>query len=192
MNLPLPPALAIPTLETPRLVLRGLTLADFADLAAMWADPDVVRHVGGRPQTREESWDRFLRMAGGWALLGYGNFVVCERATGRFVGVVGYFHRERDIEPSFGDAPEAGWVLASSAHGKGYATEAVRAATEWLMERLGPVRTVCMIDTANVASIRVALKCGFRRWTEAVYHGEPVILFERDPAAGAVGESQAS
>jgi len=42
------------------------------------------------------------------------------------------------------------------------------------------VRTVCMIDAGNTASIHVADKCGYRRWTETVYQGDPVILFERE------------
>ena len=38
-----------PTLETERLILRAHAVADFADCASMWADPDVVRHIGGLP-----------------------------------------------------------------------------------------------------------------------------------------------
>ena len=186
MTLAAPPPPPLPTIETPRLVLRGLALADFDEVAAMGADPAVMTFIGG-PQTPEQAWDRYLRAAGCWAMLGHGTFVVRERGTGQFVGEVGHFNRRREIEPSFEGAPEAGWVLAAWAHGKGYATEAVRAATGWLEQRFGPVRTVCMIDVDHVASIRVAEKCGYRRWTETVYHGERVILFERAPGGGAEG-----
>jgi hypothetical protein len=41
-----------PTIETERLRLRGHRVADFADVAAMWAAPEVVRHIMGRPLTR--------------------------------------------------------------------------------------------------------------------------------------------
>jgi RimJ/RimL family protein N-acetyltransferase len=41
------------------------------------------------------------------------------------------------------------------------------------------VRTVCMIDPANAASIRVATKCGFHEWTRATYREHETILFER-------------
>lgn len=169
-------------LETPRLVLRPLTLDDFEDIAAMSADPAVMKHVGGQPQTREEAWGRFLRAAGCWPILGYGSFVVVERSSGRFVGEVGHFDRQRAIVPAFEGAPEAGWVLSSWAHGKGYATEAVRAATGWLEETFGPTRTVCMIDVGHDASFRVAEKCGYRRWAETTYKGDAVVLFERMPA----------
>jgi RimJ/RimL family protein N-acetyltransferase len=55
----------------------------------------------------------------------------------------------------------------------------VRAALGWLERTLGPVRTVCIIDLDNAASIRVAAKCGYREWTRASYKGTPTMLFER-------------
>lgn len=176
MNHPTP---AILTVETPRLLLRGHTAADLADSAAMWADPEVTRHIGGRPFTREETWGKILRAAGHWALFGYGYWVVCERASGRFAGEVGFANFERDIDPPFGDAPEGGWVLAPWAHGRGYATEAVQAALGWLEGRMGPARTVCLINRGHARSIRVAEKCGYRSWVETTYHGDEVIVLER-------------
>ena len=58
-----------PTFATPRLTLRGHVVDDLADCAAMWADPRVTRHIGGRPFTREEVWSKvlFLEGAGGVA-----------------------------------------------------------------------------------------------------------------------------
>jgi len=46
----------VPTLETERLRLRGHRVEDLDASAAMWSDPKVVRHVGGRLNTREECW----------------------------------------------------------------------------------------------------------------------------------------
>jgi RimJ/RimL family protein N-acetyltransferase len=173
----LPPA--VPVLETGRLILRGHTLADFDESAAMWGDPLVTRHIGGRPSTAEESWARLMRYAGMWALLGYGYWVVRERDGGRFVGEVGLADFRREITPSLDGAPEAGWALAPWAHGRGYATEAVRAALAWGDAHLAAPRTVCMIAPENSASIHVAEKCGFRELTRATYKGEETLLFER-------------
>ncbi len=77
--------------------------------------------------------------------------------------------------------PEAGWVLAREAHGKGYATEAVRAAIGWGEKRFGKTRTACIIHPEHAASIRVAEKCGYREPKVASYKGEPVLLFVREP-----------
>jgi RimJ/RimL family protein N-acetyltransferase len=169
----------IPALDTERLTLRGHTLADFDDSAAMWADPTVTRHIGGRPFTREEVWTRLLRYVGHWALLGYGYWVIRDKASGRFVGEVGFLDGKRDIVPSLEGAPEIGWALSTWAHGRGIATEAVRAAVEWGATHFGARRSVCLIDVDNLASVRVAQKCGYREFARTTYKGAPVILFER-------------
>ncbi len=183
-----------PVIETSRLTLRGHTAADFAECAALWADPVVTRYIGGKPATEEETWARVLRYAGLWALLGFGYWVARERATGRFVGEVGLADFRRDLRPPFADAAEVGWALAPWAHGQGFATEAVGAVLAWADARAGDPsapaalasgRTACLIAPENAASVRVAEKCGFRAAGVATYKGQGVPVFERR-AAGAV------
>jgi RimJ/RimL family protein N-acetyltransferase len=168
-----------PTLTTARLTMRAHQLADFADSAAMWGDPIVTRHIGGRPFSPEEVWTRLLRHAGHWALLGFGYWVVLETQSGKFVGEVGFADLHRALEPAIHGLPELGWVLAPWAHGRGLATEAVQAALAWGAGALLAGRTVCIIDPDNRASLRVADKTGFRRVTETTYHGHPTVLLER-------------
>src|SRR5688572_9328375 len=165
-------------LHTDRLTLRGHRLEDFDESAAMWADPTVVRHIGGKPFTRQEAWTRLLRYVGHWQLLGWGYWVVRERSSGRFVGEVGFADFKRELEPSIEGLPEAGWVLAPWAHGQGFATEALRAAMDWGKSRIGGERTVCIIDPDNQASLRVAGKCGFSEVLRTTYMGDPTILLE--------------
>lgn len=169
----------IPNLETTRLSLRGHQVADFADCAAMWADPLVTRHIGGRPSTGEEVWARLLRYVGHWARLGFGYWVVREKASGRFVGEVGFADFHREIDPPLGNVPESGWALATWAQGQGFATEAVQAALAWGDMHFAEGRTVCMIDPDNVPSIRVAAKCGYREFQRTQYKGAPIILMQR-------------
>src|ERR1700691_4275001 len=114
--------MAVPVIETERLTLRAHCIADFAASAAMWADPVTTRHIGGRPQTEEETWSRLLRYVGHWALLGFGYWVVEEKATGSFVGELGFADYKRDMEPPLKDTPEIGWIFAAQFQGKGYAT----------------------------------------------------------------------
>ena len=52
-------------------------------------------------------------------------------------------------------------------------------AIDWGAQHFGTVRTVCMIRPANVRSLRVAEKCGYREYARTTYKGAPVILFER-------------
>jgi len=145
----------------------------------MWGDPVVTRYISEQAFTREQSWSKILRYAGLWALLGFGYWAVEESASGRFVGEVGFADFRRDMTPSLGDAPEAGWVLAASAHGAGFATEALRAALAWSDQHLPGRATVCLIDPGNVPSLRVADKCGYREIAQGSYHGDPAIVMRR-------------
>ena len=119
---------------------------------------------------------RFLTQAV-WGLLGYGYWAVEEKSSGRCIGDIGYADFKRDITPSLDGMPELGWVLASDAHGKGYASEALAAVLAWGQSHFGEHRAACIIAPENLASIRVATKAGFHRWCEAVYHGSPSLIF---------------
>ncbi len=168
-----------PVIETARLRLRGHAVADFENCLAMWSDPEVVRSIGGKPFQAEEVWARLLRYAGHWALLGFGFWLIEETDTRQFVGEVGFADYKRAIETSLQGLPEIGWALAASSHGRGYATEAVAAAVAWGDLHLGSPHTMCMIRPANLASIRVAEKCGYTEFERAAYKDQPTVLFRR-------------
>jgi len=173
---------AVPVLETERLRLRGHRIDndDFIHCAAMWADPRVTRHIGGKPLTEEESWTKFLRYAGHWSLLGFGYWLAEEKETGTFIGEIGFADYKRDLQPSLKGVPEIGWALASQAHGRGFATEAVRAALAWGDAHFSSARTACIIDPENLPSIRVAVKCGYRELQLTTYKGQPAMMFVRE------------
>lgn len=169
--------LLVPTLRTVRLTLRAPAIADFESCYAAWTDPVVIRFIGGRPSSREEAWGRVLRYIGHWQALGYGMWVVEDRATGAWLGEVGFGDFHREMEPSFGVTPEMGWVLGPAAHGRGVATEAVGAGLAWADARW-PV-TGCIIAPDNTASLRVAEKAGFREKLRTSYRGDPTVVLER-------------
>jgi RimJ/RimL family protein N-acetyltransferase len=166
-------------IDSERLTLRLPALPDFGDSAAMWSDQAVVRHIGRRPFTREESWLRLLRHVGHWQMFDFGFWVVREKTTGRFVGEVGFGDFRREMTPDFKGDPEMGWVLAPAVHGRGYATEAARAALAWMKLHHNPVRTVCIIEPENTASVRVASKSGFQEFARTTYKNAAVTLFQR-------------
>lgn len=169
----------VPVIETDRLILRGHRVDDYAECLAIWSDPEVTRYIGGRPSTAEEVWGRMLRYAGLWQLLGYGYWAVEVKDSGRYIGDIGYADFRRDVEPRLHGMLEFGWILAPHAHGNGYASEAVAAASAWAKAHIVTSREVCMIAPENTASIRVAEKAGFRLWQETIYHDSPTIVFSR-------------
>jgi RimJ/RimL family protein N-acetyltransferase len=179
MHSSFPRSVTIPIIETDRLRLRGHTIEDAPNVRALWSDPEVTRYIGGRPQTAEECWSRLLRYAGHWSLLGFGYWILEEKATGDFVGEVGFSNYQRDIEPALGAIPEVGWVLTPPKHGMGYATEAVHAVLDWGREHFGPTEVACLIDPDHHASIHVAQKCGFEKRQLGRYKGNFSLIFDR-------------
>jgi RimJ/RimL family protein N-acetyltransferase len=146
----------------------------------MWADPAVTQYISGRVFTPQETWSKMLAYAGLWSLLGYGYWAIEERASGLFVGDLGFANFKREIEPSMEGLPEAGWVLGAQFFGRGYATEALRAALRWHDQGRPPAdRTVCIIAPANRASVRVAEKCGYALLATTTFRDEPVLMFSR-------------
>lgn len=168
-----------PPLETERLRLRAHTKDDLAACFAIWGDPDVTRFIGGKPSTREEAWNRIVRCAGLWPLLGYGFWAVEEKDSGRIVGDIGIMEAKRDIDPPFEGEPEAGWALSPSVHGRGYASEALAAMLGWADRHLDAARLVCIISPENSPSLKLAAKFGFRERARTTYHGADTIQFER-------------
>jgi RimJ/RimL family protein N-acetyltransferase len=167
-------------ITTDRLIMAPHDRSDFADLSAMWADPQVVRFLGGSPQSEEESWARLLRYAGSWALLGFGFWAVRARDGGGYLGDIGFLEGRRAGVDGFDGDPEIGWSLNVAAQGKGYAGEAVRAALGWGGENFAGRfnRTVAMINPDNAASVAVAARCGFRHFSVARYKDAPTGLWE--------------
>ena len=153
---------AAPTLETERLILRGWRPDDLGPYAAMLADGETARFitVQGRGLSEEEAWNETVWLIGHWQLLGYGMFVVEERSTGAFLGRVG------PLRPPHWPDFEIAWSLAPGARGKGYATEAARAAVGWSFETFPLDRIVSVIDPRNLASRKVAERLGERRTGE--------------------------
>jgi RimJ/RimL family protein N-acetyltransferase len=170
----------IPILQTARLRLRAPSLADFPASLAMWSNPDVTRFIGGRPNSKEEVWGRLLRYIGHWQAIGYGYWIIESAADGAAIGEAGLGDYRRDISPPFDGVPEIGWVLTPHASGKGIATEAASAILAWRDSALPPGPTMCLMDLANAASLRVATKLGFHIIAESQRRGEATLILRRD------------
>ncbi|MEO0982299.1 MAG: GNAT family N-acetyltransferase [Pseudomonadota bacterium] len=173
-----PPATA-PILETERLRLRPVALADFEACFDIWNDPDVYRYAGGKPRTRPSIWTKLQIMTGHWALAGYGYWAVEERATGAYLGEIGLQDALRGMIEAVKGLPEAGWGLASAVHGRGLGTEGLAAVFDWIDTHLDAPACWAMIDPENAPSLRLAERFGFKRETDTVYEGEAVRIFLR-------------
>jgi RimJ/RimL family protein N-acetyltransferase len=175
-----PQPTAVPVIETERLRLRGHEVRDLADCVAMWSEPQVVRYTLGEPSPPQRTWLRLLAYRGHWALLGFGYWAVQEKASGRYIGELGFADFRRKLKLSLDGLPELGWALVPWAQGKGYATEALRAAVAWGDVKFRSPRTVCIIHRDNERSLRVAAKLGYATVLQAASEAENDFILARD------------
>ncbi|WP_323042059.1 GNAT family N-acetyltransferase [Gemmobacter sp.] len=168
-----------PRLETARLILRAHRVQDYPDMAAMWGDANVTRFILGAPATPETTWSRLLRYAGHWQLLGHGYWALECRATGAFLGEAGLADYHRSFDPPETIGPEAGWVLATAAHGRGLATEAMAAVMAWADAHLAAPACTAIFDPDHKVSQGVARKVGFAGGRLTRYNGHPTLMMTR-------------
>jgi len=142
-------------LETERLILRPIDPdRDFEGWAEAMADEATVRFIGGQVMNHAQAWRSMAMVLGHWQIRGYGFFSVEEKSSGRWVGRVGPWY------PLQWPGTEVGWTIARPYWGRGYATEAARAAMRFAFDELGWTRIVHTIQEGNVASEAVARKLG--------------------------------
>jgi RimJ/RimL family protein N-acetyltransferase len=149
-----------PTIETPRLRLRGQRLSDKDAHVAMWADPRVTRFIGGEPRDEMLSWSKFLGAAGLWPVMGFGYWVFADKDSDRLIGMGGLSYFARGV-PALEGVPEAGWAFDADHWGMGLATEAMAAVLAWADAHLDAPEVRCIINPGHGASEAVAAKLGF-------------------------------
>lgn len=166
----------IPVIETERLRMRAFEPRDIEPMIAFYGDDRTASFVGGH-ETPDQVWRRVASYLGHWDLRGYGIFAAEERATGRFVGYAGHWYPEGWAEP------EIAYGLLAEFHGRGYATEAARAALAHAYEHLGWPTAISAVDVANTASQAVAERLGASREDVRPMSGFEAAIYRHRPPA---------
>lgn len=149
-----------PTLETPRLRLRRFRENDLAPFMAYRNDPDVARYQSWEHISLVEAQafiqaEREARLG----IPGVGMQIAIElKETGALIGDC-YFHVDAD-EPR---QAEIGYTLATSAQGRGLATEAVGAWLTYAFHAFHLHRVTAIVDCENARSVALLERLGFRR-----------------------------
>jgi ribosomal-protein-alanine N-acetyltransferase len=182
-------------LETDRLVLRLLAMDDLDALAAIYGDPDVRRYFPEGTLTYEETKEElewFIDVY--YGRYGFGLWATIDKGTGEFIGRCGLIPWTILPSPTgelvlggTGDHPvgpegsevEVAYMLAKGSWGRGLATEAATAIVEYGFEQLGLERLICLIDSENRASLRVAQKIGMTVEGDVDLDGERFPLYSR-------------
>jgi ribosomal-protein-alanine N-acetyltransferase len=163
----------MPSIETERLLLRMVRSEDLDDLAALFADGDVMRFIGdGQPAGRDEAERALDSIIKHWKAHGFGRWTVVAKNTHEFVGFGG-------LRSLFG-TPELVYHLAKQHWGGGFATEVGRAALRFGFEERGFESIVAIVKPGNAASLRVMEKLGMRFEKDARYYDLDVVQYRID------------
>ncbi|MFJ9547660.1 GNAT family N-acetyltransferase [Streptomyces erythrochromogenes] len=146
-------------IRTERLVLRQWRESDLRPWAEMNADPEVREHFDG-VLTREQSEASAARFRTAIEQRGWGWWAVEVRETAEFIGFTG-------LDPVDEDMPftgvEAGWRLARSSWGHGFATEAALAVLAFGFETLALPEILAVTTAGNLRSQAVMRRIGMTR-----------------------------
>jgi ribosomal-protein-alanine N-acetyltransferase len=152
-----------PTIRTHRLHLRPWRDDDLPAFAALNADPTVVEFFP-KPLDRAESDALAARIRDGFASRGFGLWAVEVPGVADFIGFVGLSVPQ--FEAHFTPCVEIGWRLAHEHWGRGYASEAARAALDFGFRSLALDQIVSFTTLANWRSRRVMERIGMTRMSE--------------------------
>jgi [ribosomal protein S5]-alanine N-acetyltransferase len=193
-------------IETERLILRHLEWEDVDALAAIMGDPDVMRYIGtGAPKTRsdverlmgfwiadnERSWpeDTLARLPQLRRAIDrdahFGLWATVHKKDRKLIGRCGLLAWNLAGRHE----TEVGYLLAKKYWGQGLATEAARGIRDYGFDVLGFERLVSLIKPENVASQRVAEKCGMTYGHHAMVNGTPARVYSVNLAAPLAGRS---
>ena len=151
--------------ETDRLVLRRFTEGDLELLVELDSDPDVMRHLTGRPTSRKRVAGKMLPSILADYARGIGTFAAHAKPDLEFIGWI-----ELRPDADRPDRAELGYRLRKPAWGKGYATEGTRALVAYAFTTTAVTEVHADTMAVNAASRRVMEKVGLR-YAETFFEG---------------------
>jgi RimJ/RimL family protein N-acetyltransferase len=146
-------------IRTERLTLRTWRESDRGQFATLNSSPEIMADLGG-PLSRKASDAKFDRYIAAFARYGLCRWAL-EDGDGDFLGYVGIMpsRANHPLGPHF----DVGWRLMRAAWGKGYATEAARAALGDAFERIGLTEALVYTSADNARSLAVIARLNLQR-----------------------------
>ncbi len=163
-NHPPVPLLLPAALETARLRLRPLEMADAEALNAIQSDPDHMRFYP-HPFSMQESLEWIEKMHERYERDGFALLAVEDRETGEFLGNVGPVLQHVDDV----DEVELGWSITPARARQGIATEAAFACRDWVFATLPVGHVISLILPDNTPSRGVAENLGMTVWKQVLW-----------------------
>lgn len=152
--------------------MRNWTQADADALFEIMRDARVMRYLAeGKPFTLEQVREFLIWAENYQRENNFCRWKVIEKSSGETIGSCGFARPHGTVEI------ELGYLLAQKHWGKGFATEAARAAMQYGFEKLNFPEIIALTDSENVASQKVLEKIGFARRGIEVYKGEETLVY---------------
>ena len=168
-------------LITPHLRLRLWEASDAERLFSILQEPGIMQYFPKTtppPQTWVEKY--IAHQADHWQEHGYGHWAVVDKADGQVVGWTGL-----EYLPELNQT-EIAYLLSGEVQGRGYATEAARAALVFGFKTCRLAEIIGLVHPQNAASIRVLEKCGLRLQDKLELWGMEMLRYRMDgiPSTG--------
>ena len=153
----------LPELHTPRTRLAPATAQDVDALWALFRDPIVRRYLWDDVEVEREPVAEVVASALAQNAEGRGLWLVRARDDGRMLGCVALVAvgAAAAVEPRMAGGVEVLVALAPDAHGRGFATESLRAVLDHAFGTLAQAEVFAAVDVPNEASHRAMLRVGF-------------------------------
>jgi RimJ/RimL family protein N-acetyltransferase len=159
-------------LQTPRLLLRELDLDDLDFVAALLADPEVMRYWP-RTHTREEAEEWIWRHQSRYLEDGCGYWLALDKQKGHPVGQAGLLRHDIDGVSELG----LGYIIHRPYWRQGYATEASRGCLRYGFETMKRDSLVALVRPENLPSQGVARKLGMAAEKSTMHAGMEHLVF---------------
>lgn len=147
--------------KTERIIIRPVEIGDRESIFTYRADPETSKYLSLTPQIVEDV-EEFIKKSsneidvpGTWF-----QFVIIEKITKQLIGDIGIHFLETDSENK---QVEIGYTLDRRFRGNGYASEALSVIIDYLINSLNKHRIIASIDPANLDSIKLVERLGFRK-----------------------------
>ena len=148
----------MPTLETPRLRLRKLTMRDAQDIFDYSQDPQVARYVlwdAQRSVTEARGYIRYMMRK--YRTGEPASWGIEWKENGKIIGTIGFMWIQKENASA-----EVGYSLSRGYWNRGIMTEALDAVLRHGFRAMNLNRIEAQHETLNTASGAVMRKCGMR------------------------------
>ena len=167
-------------LTTARLRLEPLADRHLDALNAVNSDPEVMRYLSGKPETREETMAMIERVKARWADTGYSWWAALTLDTGELVGAgaLQNLRREMTLLPDPACPLEIGWRLGRAHWGRGLASEMALAICDFAFETLAPPELLAVCYPDNAASSAVMRRIGMESRGLQHWYGKALTTYQ--------------